>query len=67
MKLRRAVQVGGVNMTFWDLQKKSGEEIKALVSKMSKAEVKTVIDSCGTAQGKAYIKRLWQNLTGEKY
>ena len=54
-------------MTFWDLQKKSGEEIKGLVSKMSKAEVKAVIDSCGTAQGKAYIKRLWQKLTGEKY
>lgn len=54
-------------MTIWDLQEKSGEEIKTLVSKMSKSEIKTVIDSCGTPQGKASMKRMWENLTGQKY
>lgn len=53
-------------MTIWDLQKKSGEEVKALISKMSKDEIKEVIDSCGTPQGKTAIKRIWEAVTKQK-
>ena len=61
MSRRRSV------MTIWDLQKMDGQKIKETIEKMSKAEIKEVIDSCGTIQGKIAIKRNWENLTGKKY
>lgn len=54
-------------MTIWDLQKLSIEESNKTLAKMSLSEVKTVIDSCGTPQGKSAVKKQWEKLTGKKY
>lgn len=54
-------------MTIWDLQEMSDEQAKATLSKMTKNDIKQVIDSCGTPQGKSAIKRSWEKLTGNRY
>lgn len=57
-------------MTVFDLQKKYADNPKGLsaeISKMSRAEIKQVIDSCGTPQGKSAMQKSWEKLTGKKY
>jgi len=54
-------------MTIFDLQKKSDKEMTAIISSMSHDEIKEVIDSCGTPQGKNAMKKSWEKLTGKKY
>jgi hypothetical protein len=54
-------------MTVWELQKMSGEQMKSTLSKMTRSEMKEVVDSCGTSQGKSAMKNLWEKLTGKKY
>lgn len=54
-------------MTIFELQKKSDAEITKILSSMSHDEIKEVIDSCGTPQGKSAMKKSWEKLTGKKY
>lgn len=57
-------------MTVFDLQQKYANNSKGLsdeIAKMSHAEIKAVIDSCGTPQGKQAMKHLWEKRTGNKY
>ena len=57
-------------MTIWDLQKKYADSPKGMadeVAKMSREQIKSVIDSCGTPQGKKAMKEQWERLTGKKY
>ena len=50
-----------------ELRKMSGEEMKRAISKMSRAEIKTVLDSCGTPQEKIGWRKIWESVTGNKY
>ena len=57
-------------MTVFDLQKKYANNPKGLsseIAKMSHEQVKEIIDSCGTPQGKAAFKKQWERLTGKKF
>ncbi|OQA27668.1 MAG: hypothetical protein BWY61_00045 [Firmicutes bacterium ADurb.Bin354] len=48
-------------MNIFDFQKmnKTKETKRQALSKMSETEVKDIISSCGTPQGKKYIKKMW--------
>ena len=56
-------------MTIWELQEKYPklEDSNKVLASMSLSEVKTLINSCGTPQGKLAIKKQWEKLTGKKY
>lgn len=57
-------------MTIWDLQKKYASNKNGIakeIASMSHAQIKEVIDSCGTPQGKEAMRKQWEKLTGKKY
>lgn len=57
-------------MTLFDLQEKYKNNAKGLsneIASMSRSQMKEIIDSCGTPQGKVAMKRQWEKLTGDKY
>ena len=56
-------------MNIWDLQERypKHEDREKVIAKMSLEEVKELISSCGTPQGKTAIKKQWERLTGERY
>lgn len=50
------------NMDIFSFQEKytTKEAKKQALSKMTDKEVNAIIESCGTPQGKSFIKKLWQ-------
>ena len=56
-------------MTADELLKKypNKSDCDKVIASMTRAEMKEVIDSMGTAQGKSAAKKDWERLTGNKY
>jgi len=51
-----------IDMDIFTFQDKytTKEAKKKALSTMTEKEVNTIIESCGTPQGKSFIKKLWQ-------
>ena len=62
-------QEGGISMTLAQFQQKypNPKDGYAAVAKMSRDEIKQIIDSAGISQAKIAIKQNWEKLTGKKY
>ena len=56
-------------MTLQELLEKypNKEDSDRAIAQMTRAEMKEIIDSMGTPQGKAMAKQEWERLTGNKY
>ena len=56
-------------MTLEELIKKypRKEDSDKAISQMSREEIKQIIDSMGTPQGKSRAKKEWERLSGKKY
>lgn len=56
-------------MTIDELIKKypRKEDSDKAISQMSREEMKQIIDSMGTPQGKSAAKKEWERLTGKKF
>ena len=54
-------------LEYQELYKKDKESAKKKFASLSKSELKSFLETCGTPQMKLAMKQSWERLSGNKY